>query len=388
MAWIDPIQLKLDPIQSEFIDKKLNEDKNYWVNGFAGSGKSVMLVFALKKALKDNPILNCSIIGFTHSLCDMFRLGLNEMGISGIKVQTYYNFVNKDKTEMYDMILCDEVQDLPASVLINMKERTKRLIVAGDSEQTIYDVEPRNNEEVVDPDLIEQLIVGEKYTLRRIHRLTNPLINLVSRLLPNSQILGAERGNNQDVQINLGKAHNIKQEVEYIYNNSIRASRNGESVAILLPRHKNIVAFCNILLSVKEKSNWINVSNYGVTPNYELLNEHLENNGINITYVGNEYGSFIDANSDRKIILMTYASSKGMDFTDVYLPFLSNHFVIAPTKERVKLMVAITRCKRKLTFTYSGNLHRLVEEMQGNFNNIDINEELNPIISNSASGDW
>ena len=72
--------------------------------------------------------------------------------------------VNKQiKTKRkYDYIFCDEVQDLTSRILIKMKDQTRyMLIVAGDSNQSIYSKDPQYQEAVVIPEKITQLIDSE-----------------------------------------------------------------------------------------------------------------------------------------------------------------------------------------------------------------------------------
>ena len=48
------------------------------------------------------------------------------------------------------------------------------------------------------------------------------------------------------------------------------------------------------------------------------MNAFLKANGIKMQYVGNGYGNFSE--NDRRIILMTYHSAKGLDFDNVFIP--------------------------------------------------------------------
>ena len=70
-----PTEEMLDPQQKEFL-KKLKE-KNYvgfnsWIKGFPGSGKSVLLVYAVKRLLAEKAKKGAKIVVvvFTHSLVD------------------------------------------------------------------------------------------------------------------------------------------------------------------------------------------------------------------------------------------------------------------------------------------------------------------------------
>ena len=113
MSWIVP-ENKLDDKQVEFIEKfdELVRNK-VWIKGFPGSGKSVLLAYAVKK-IKSKPDTNLLIVVFTHSLINMYKAAFAEMGFNNVKIATYFNFNSHNRN--YDYILCDEVQDLPVSM--------------------------------------------------------------------------------------------------------------------------------------------------------------------------------------------------------------------------------------------------------------------------------
>ena len=56
MAWMVKYD-KLDDDQKDFVDKEINNTGNIWIQGFAGSGKSVMLIHALRKKIDKNLIV-------------------------------------------------------------------------------------------------------------------------------------------------------------------------------------------------------------------------------------------------------------------------------------------------------------------------------------------
>jgi superfamily I DNA/RNA helicase len=70
---------------------------------------------------------------------------------------------------------------------------------------------------------------------------------------------------------------------------------------------------------------------------------------------------------------MTYHSSKGLDFSNVFLPFLSWDLYIDRYKPDTLLMVAMTRSKKNLCLSYTGNIHNKIELLCSD-SNIDITE--------------
>lgn len=364
MAWMIKYD-KLDDDQKDFVDNEIKNKGNIWIKGFAGSGKSVMLIHALSKKIQSDPNAKVCVVVYTHSLIDMFKTGISELGMPTIPVITYHQFMKG--IEKYDYIFCDEVQDLPADVLTQMKLRSQHVYVAGDSNQSIY-------ENTVTPSEIGNIINARPFVLTRIYRLTRSIMNAVSNLIPNMDIFGSRRDmTKKDVSVRLGKGYDQNDEVKYIWAQSSNASAEGYSAAILLPKHDYIIDFVNRILIMQGKSIWvIRLNNYG-KPDYNSLNSHLRQQGLKLEYVGNGYGSFQNAELNRNAILMTYHSAKGMDFDNVFLPFLSDDTIISKGDEETLFMVAITRSKMNLFITYSGFLHHLVAKFETTCQKIDLN---------------
>ena len=65
--------------------------------------------------------------------------------------------------------------------------------------------------------------------------------------------------------------------------------------------------------------------------------------------------SLEDADDDNKIVIMTYHSAKGLDFDAVCLPFIDVDLNIT-TNENALILVALSRAKRDLLVSYSGNI--------------------------------
>ena len=392
MAWMIR-EDQLDPDQREFINVESKKIGNIWVKGFAGSGKSVLLVHSLMNRLKNEPNANVIVLVFTLSLKDMFETGINELkqfyGITkNIPVKTYYDFVDKDSSK-YDYIFCDEVQDLPSKVLFAMNNRSNRIIVAGDSNQSIYDTDPKWNETVVNPNQVGDIINARAFNLNTIHRLTRSIIAAVQKILPSMNIWGAKRDlTKQDVNIRLCEASSETEEVKYIYQEAQKGTNVGDSSVILLPTLNMITKFANYVLKANNKPEWSEKKNNWNKPDYGDLNRHFRNNGIKIQFVGSGYGSLSDAERNKEAILMTYHSSKGLDFDNVFLPFLNNSFYLHPSNASTLFMVAMTRSRKNLYLTYFGYTHDLVDKFKGECTEISISDILNQRTSTRSNNSF
>lgn len=388
---------QLDPDQRDFINIESKKTGNIWIQGFAGSGKSVLLLHKLKEILQKEPESNVCIIVFTHSLIAMFEAGMKELNIKqNVPIMTYFEFRKALYERIYiyqfDYIFCDEVQDLPGEILDLMNDWGQTVIVAGDSNQSIYDVAPGLGKPVVKPEEIGPLLSARPFTLNIIHRLTKSIIGLVEKLLPEINIWRAKRDlTKQDVNVRLAKADNLKQEIKYVYQEALKAVNVGDSVAILLPHHKLITQFANEVLSQNNITQYQENKNQYGKIDHNQLNQHLDNYNIRLHYVGNGIGSLINANEKQKIILMTYHSSKGLDFDNVFLPMLDEGNMWFPPEkyddEKLKtlFMVAMTRSKKNLYLSYIYQLNTLLSDLPEKCSQIDIDDILNPKVSSSSN---
>lgn len=357
---------KLDDDQKDFVDKEINKRGNIWIKGFAGSGKSVMLIHALRKKLNESPNINVCVVVYTRSLIDMFKTGMVELGMKSVPVMTYHQFMKE--TKIYDYIFCDEVQDLPENVLSAMKRRCANVHVAGDSNQSIY-------ENKVSPSEIGNILNARPFILTRIYRLTRSIMTAVSNFLPNLDIFGARRDmTKKDVSIRLYKSISEEEEVKYVWEQACDATSEGYSTVVLLPMHEHIEKFVNVLLKINGKPKWNPTKNHFDSIDYNPLNNLFSKNNMKVEYVGNGYGSFQNAAKNRNLIIMTYHSSKGMDFDNVFLPFLSDDLRFPKYEPQTVFMVGLTRSKMNLFITYSGYLHDYVRKFEAGCQRVNTSE--------------
>ena len=380
---------QLDPDQREFINVESKKTGNIWVKGFAGSGKSVLLIHSLKNTIQKEPKAKVAIVVYTHSLIDMFKTGMQELGLPNtIPVMTYIEFCDKN-SQNFDYIFCDEVQDLPSRVLYAMNNRANKVIVAGDSNQSIYDTDPRWNEPVVNPNDVGDIINARAFVLNMVHRLTRSIISAVQKLLPSMNIWGAKRDlTKQDVNIRLCEATSEQEEVKYIYQEALKGANVGDTSAILFPTNDSVSKFANLILSANNKPQWSVKMNNWDKPDYGNLNRHFRNNGIKLQFIGSRYGSLKDAEQHKEAILMTYYSAKGLDFDNVFLPFLNAHFKLPPKKAETLFMVAMTRSRKNLYLTYFGYTHNLVDKLKNECTEIFISDILNQKIRTGGKNNF
>ena len=374
MSWIIP-ENKLDAQQRDFIDNVNINQRNVWIKGFPGSGKSVLLAYTIKKIKRQSPGASVVVVVFTHSLIAMFKAAFRELGIS-VNVITYYDFMRS--SSRYNYILCDEVQDLTPRVLREMNSRGEHVVVCGDENQSIYQEDPQYREPTVTPSQISSLIGTREFELNIIHRLTKSIIDVVNKFLPNMNIFSARRDmTKESTQVRICTASSTSEEMRYIMKEAKKAVNNGYTVGILLPTGKAILSFVNDALSCEGKSQWTATTNRFGKLDFSSLNNHLSRHGVPMQYVGNGAGEFSENN--RKITVMTYHSSKGLDFDYVFIPGLNRGMFISYNENLSKtlFMVAMTRSRNNLYLSYCGTKHEYLNKFSSDCSHIDIDSNLN-----------
>jgi hypothetical protein len=238
----------------------------------------------------------------------------------------------------------------------------------------------------VNPSQVGDIINARAFTLNMVHRLTKSIINAVQKLIPSMNIWGAKRDlTKQDVNIRLCEASSEQEEVKYIYQEALKGANVGDTSVILFPTTNSITKFANLVLSTNGKTQWSEKKNNYGRPDYGDLNRHFKSNGIKLQFIGSGYGALKNAEQNKEAILMTYHSSKGLDFDNVFLPFLNTHFYLHPSNAETLFMVAMTRSRKNLFLTYYGYTHDLVDKFKGECSEISISDILNQRTTNRSS---
>jgi hypothetical protein len=333
-----------------------------WIQGYAGSGKSVLLLHSLKDYMAKKPNANVCVVVFTKALVDLLSTGLKQIPFlegKSIPVQTIYQLNYKlENGARYDAIFCDEVQDLPSEIIEKMNNSCTHLIIAGDAAQSIYtrvpifDTPPASTEEII------FLINPIEKALLVIYRLTSSVISMLRNVFPD-MLSGRPVVGKVDTEIKLFKANSSQEELDYCWRNAneIRALRPEDMIAILLNKHESILLFINKILEIEGKSKWAEVYVNG-KPDYKSLYNHLQNNRIPLMYIGNGFGSLTEADRLNKIVIMTFHSSKGLDFDRVYLPWVGDEMRFhSDVPVNALLLVALSRSKSGLTVSFTRELN-------------------------------
>lgn len=384
MSWFIPYP-QLDNEQLDFLEKSERQrDKNFWLKGYAGSGKSVLLIHLLLKEKVRNPNSRVIIVLYTYALIDMVWTGIPKE-YKGIPVVTYHQFYKMTNT--WDLVLVDEVQDLPEYIVRDIHSKGKRVIVAGDTNQSIFD-------NVCETEKITEILNGESFTLGIIHRISNNIRKIAKYFCSDQNgFINSAMGKMPTLKPRLVQANNPAEELKWLILNTKEYAKTHYAPAILIPKQFQIFNFFQELLKFENKpllSKDLDTSNsVDRRGKYIKINAHLRNNGLKFQYLGNGAGSFQEAGNNDLVTVMTYHSAKGLDFKAVFIPFFNGGLGIWGDIERSKTLffVAVTRSREQLFLSYSGVKHPFLNKINENdFHILNATEEIDrmeqPINSN------
>lgn len=359
-TWVVP-ETKLDPEQRLALKAIINSDENFWIQGFAGSGKSILLVHAMRNLVQREPRLNTEFVVYTRSLVNLFEAGVGAE-FESVPVQTMCQF--RRDSRWHDVLFADEVQDFNLRDLKKLRSECSRVILAGDKEQSIYD-------NTVLPEEIEAELKPRIVSLAIIHRLTRTIYDIAREF---GEIVQPKNPINLDVEVPLWKAENREQEIIFVWTHSHVTAQAGHSVAVLLPSRQKIIELCNAVLEHNGCSKWEEVRGDWNREDFDSLNKHLLSQGVALQIVGSGAGDLYDP-QDGNVRIMTYHSAKGLDFNTVFLPFLDSSTSIFRDENiaRKLFFVAVTRSRQNLHLSYSNDYgaHPFVESIRDRLKPLD-----------------
>lgn len=335
----------------------------FWVQGGAGTGKTIVLAHIARRLMAEQPGIRIVFLTYTHALAGMIQQAVSESGVEA-EVSTYLSFLYSQNGHP-DVILLDEIQDVKRADLETLRSRCTHLVVAGDCEQRIYEV--ANTEAAID-----EVIRFEKGRLFELFRITKFIVRAVRTVLPTTQLVEQDVRKLRDVTAAVMRFDSPKREARWTYEEALALARPKYPSAILLPNHRAIFDFCRALaedLGIVSTGPKIEVRN-GRVVDYREMNAHFEAHRATIRYFGNGIGELSDADGRPLVFIMTYHSSKGLDFDVVHMPGLVSGMQVvphhaaseAPNLDRTLFFVAMTRSRERLIMSYSGDqAHKFVE---------------------------
>ena len=259
-------------------------------------------------------------------LTDYMADGISQVGIPQRNVDYHWHWQNRAGCPSADYIIVDEAQDFSKEDIELFRSKAKKaLLLYGDSAQQLYTF-IKDKQTVSMEDIqyftkfpVEQLVFN--------HRLPKKIARLAQYLNSESDEL-EERCTEEGVEKpKIIKYNNITEQYDAII--SLIQNKNMEDVGILF-RHNDEV---------------------------ERAYEYFKNHGVNVEA---KYGQFMDLDfSSDNPKMMTYHSSKGLQFEHVFIP----ECTVEDDANRNPLYVAVTRTYRALYIMHSGNLSSLFDDV-------------------------
>jgi UvrD-like helicase C-terminal domain len=350
MKWMQPQSL-LGQQQALILHKCiLSNDACDWIQGFPRSGKTVLLVHAMEILRTKSPeksmcFISCSkgIKGNTST--SWFELG-DEMRVT---LQMPESFVRAGVK--FDVILVDDIEDLEISHLYRLKSLSDRLIIAGDFNQSIYD------DCVSESDVCEAL----NPTIHRLevaYRLTQSVQTIARSTLPNTAIADAKVSRGSDTTVVLAKAESDASEANWVINRANLLSKPGRPAVVILPKNDAIFNFI-VNVALARGFPWpekVYTAANSKQLDWNAINDYLREKGIALRYLGSGFGDLVESDKTSITYVMTYHSSKGLDFANVFLPQMNDDIALCkndPEMEKRLFLVGVTRSRENLFISYS-----------------------------------
>jgi len=355
MAWmIDRAQL--DAEQNNIIDliSKL-ESKSYWIRGVAGTGKTVLICYLLHDFISKNN-LKCCCISYTLTLKDMIETGVDSIG-GACKVFTKQGL--KKNTEDFNVIFCDEVQDMTKPDLEYLKSRCEYLIVSGDINQSIYEDDTDNIPTISSSEELIDIISPIVHQLNVVYRSPQTILDMVSRVFPDMF---------RDIP---SYSPNIKPEIIEYHNNTdfyekitSRVEKHifaDQSVAIIGNTHEDLKVIGKMFASYHDiKIDWDKKDSWR-KPDWEYFNDcfekQLDFNDLKIAYNVNNVVGVKQKAAEGKAMVLTYHGSKGLDFDNVFLTGCHKKFSNRQNRTNQLYLVGLTRATDNLYFFSEGKMN-------------------------------
>jgi superfamily I DNA/RNA helicase len=319
---------ELDEYQIKVVNRKI--DNSFIVRGCAGSGKSILALWKVKQ-IQEKKLGSFYFVVYTKALKQYMKDGITQIGLDNEKILHHYAWEKlTDRTA--DYIIVDEAQDFSESQILDFKRAAKKvLILYGDSNQQVYGFKS-------DPPIsMEDIMYLTKMPDEKLvynHRLPKKIARIAEVVgeVDDLEFVCRDEGSEKPKVL---QCQNYQDQLDLI--KRIIETRNFEDVGIFFPDNK----------MVKSAYKYFESIGFNVEAKYD------------VNFSNNDNLNTISFNSETPKML-TYHSSKGLQFEAVFIPSCS----IDDDTKRSALYVAITRCYRALFILHVAALSPFFEQVK------------------------
>ncbi len=315
---------------------------NYLIDGCAGSGKTVL---ALTKAfeIQEAKLGTYLVVIFTHTLKAFIKDGVTNLGLDEDRICMYDQLKKRGYTNA-DYIIVDEVQDFQDERIQNLvKMANKHFMFFGDDAQQIFS-DKTNHTNLKKIAKLSRIDPRNYRKLYKNYRLPKPIAEFAAQIpkKPNPNIVG-NCVNTSGKKPFVFKCKDFNDEMEYIkkyiQNNGLL------NVGILVTGNaeaKKVVEYYDgIKFNVQYKYYDLDCNKRTIPPPKDNLDFY-----------------------DNTPKIMTYHSSKGLQFDHVFLPMCN--ISVSKYDYQDALYVAVTRASEELHITYSGTISPFIKKIAPN----------------------
>ena len=315
---------------------KVMKMDNYIVEGCAGSGKTIL---ALQKAkeIQDLGLGSYLVIIYTVTLRSFIKDGVTSLGLDPDRVCNFHS-LDKNGFDSADYIIVDEIQDFSAGDIIKLKNMAKKnFIFFGDDAQQVYAY--KNNDINLNQIMDLSNIKKENHKiLEKNYRLPKPIADFAQLINSADNTLAERCMKVNGEKPNIIQCSSPKDQLDYIVN--LIQNETLHDVGILVGTNEDI----------------------------ETLKYYFESIGFKAEYKYYEDGEkYREWKSDLDFYtnlpkVMTYHSSKGLQFEHVFMPLCEYNYTKYSFQEA--MYVAATRTSQRLIILYSYLLSPFVRAIE------------------------
>ena len=335
---------ELDDYQVKIINSTASD---LIVQGCAGSGKSILALWKAKQIQNEKKGSFLFVVKM-NSLKQFMHDGIGQVGIDSANVESFNKCFKWSKPDndwirgpwikgTFDYILVDEAQDLPIEDILLLKSKAKHIFFYGDSAQQLMEFggnTPASMSEIIYKTKIHNENLVFNYRLpKKIARVAVFLNTEGDDIVQRCKNEGTE----QPFIFDKGP---IDQQLDFI---QTTIQNRGFKDAGIFFRSRKEVEYAR---------------------DYYRQKKHF-----NVEAKITENASELNFNSDNPK-LMTYHSSKGLQFEAVFLPNCES----SDNGSKNPLYVAMTRTYQSLYILHSGNLSSFFDDVPTNLYNTSLSQ--------------